>query len=370
MISSCDLLPKTQPKPLLSLRQGQWFKLICGASNQHLPSIHNLVLVYTLAGADCIDVAADEAVVAAAQSGISAAQQILQTQDRQNQNQLSLPWLMASINAGEDPHFRKAMFEAHQCASNCPQPCVSVCPANAIASTPTTPLTVLSDRCYGCGRCLPICPPGIIDTHPFETTVDAIAAQLFPSLDAIEIHTQVDHYREFSQCWQTLIPHLHHLKLVAISCPDGDNVLDYLERLYRHIAPLPDGLHLIWQTDGRPMSGDIGKGTTHASVKLAQKVLNAGLPGHVQLAGGTNQHTVSKLQQRQLLQTQSQEPPSRHLQSGSHDRISGVAYGSYARRLIQPLIEQTSQLETHPAELWTAVDLARQLVSQIKPQVT
>ncbi|HBL14799.1 MAG TPA: 4Fe-4S ferredoxin, partial [Cyanobacteria bacterium UBA11162] len=56
-----------------------------------------------------------------------------------------------------------------------------------------------------------------------------------------------------------------------------------------------------WQTDGRPMSGDIGIGATRAAVKLAQKVLAAGLPGYVQLAGGTNHHTVSKLKTLGLL---------------------------------------------------------------------
>jgi len=33
----------------------------------------------------------------------------------------------------------------------------------------------------------------------------------------------------------------------------------------------PPTLSLIWQTDGRPMSGDIGDGTTIAAVKLGQK---------------------------------------------------------------------------------------------------
>jgi hypothetical protein len=85
----------------------------------------------------------------------------------------------------------------------------------------------------------------------------------------------------------------------------------------------------VWQTDGRPMSGDIGKvcggvggwvgmhihthtclyihthtlththahtqGTAHPSIKLARKVLDIldahELPGHVQLAGGTNAYT-------------------------------------------------------------------------------
>ncbi|MGF1674168.1 MAG: 4Fe-4S ferredoxin, partial [Rivularia sp. (in: cyanobacteria)] len=37
--------------PLLSLKEGHWFKLICGASFQHLPAVRSLTLAYTLAGA-------------------------------------------------------------------------------------------------------------------------------------------------------------------------------------------------------------------------------------------------------------------------------------------------------------------------------
>ncbi|MFM8307321.1 MAG: 4Fe-4S ferredoxin, partial [Microcystis aeruginosa] len=42
--------------PFWSLVAGHWFKLICGASYQDLPTIRNLALTYTIAGADCIDV--------------------------------------------------------------------------------------------------------------------------------------------------------------------------------------------------------------------------------------------------------------------------------------------------------------------------
>ncbi|MEM9008819.1 MAG: 4Fe-4S ferredoxin, partial [Cyanobacteria bacterium P01_F01_bin.86] len=56
----------TLRNPLNSLSLGQWFKLICGASYQDVAAVRNLSLIYSLAGADCIDVAADLAVVHAA----------------------------------------------------------------------------------------------------------------------------------------------------------------------------------------------------------------------------------------------------------------------------------------------------------------
>ena len=62
--------------PLNSLKGGHWFKLICGASFQHLPAVRNLTLAYTLAGADCIDVAADPAAVAAAKEALQVASEL------------------------------------------------------------------------------------------------------------------------------------------------------------------------------------------------------------------------------------------------------------------------------------------------------
>ena len=118
--------------PLNSLKQGNWFKLICGASYQHLPSIRNLALVYSLAGADCIDMAADQAVIHSVMDGIKVARKFhSQAIDGGYTPQIE-PLLMVSINDGEDPHFRKAIFNSDDCLTNCSQPCVNVCPAEAI----------------------------------------------------------------------------------------------------------------------------------------------------------------------------------------------------------------------------------------------
>ncbi len=93
--------------PLQSLKEGHWFKLICGASYQHLPTVRSLTLAYTLAGADCIDVAADPAVIAAAQEALQVAKYLVRdAQKRGFRCQENRPFLMVSLNDGEDPHFR------------------------------------------------------------------------------------------------------------------------------------------------------------------------------------------------------------------------------------------------------------------------
>lgn len=380
-------------KPLCSLKEGHWFKLICGASFQHLPAVRNLTLAYTLAGVDCIDVAADPAVIAAAQEALAVAEDLgVESRQRGFAYQGS-PWLMVSLNDGEDPHFRKAEFNPQVCPVACPRPCEQICPAQAIVFNRDRDnySGVVQDLCYGCGRCLPICPNDLIYTRSYVFTPGAIAPLVLSTgVDALEIHTQVGRVTEFKRLWQAIKPWVNKLKLIAISCPDGDGMIEYLWSLYHIIKPLP--CPLIWQTDGRPMSGDIGDGTTLAAVKLGQKILAAKLPGYVQLAGGTNNYTVAKLKAIQLIQKSGQESYETRLNVKlknsstessklitNHPHISGIAYGSYARVLLSPILEQLEQtsmnqapvvstlrLEDNQELLWQAVKLANSLVSQLK----
>ena len=378
--------------PLRSLKEGHWFKLICGASSHHLPAIRSLTLAYAIAGADCIDVAADPAIISTAREALAVASNLAEEAQEKGFAAKNSPWLMVSLNDGEDPHFRKAEFSAANCPIGCSRPCESICPADAIVfDRPDDFSGVIDTLCYGCGRCLPICPIQHISTRSYVYTPEAISPLILQAgIDAIEIHTQPGRLADFKRLWRAIAPHVHQLKLVAVSCPDGEDLIDYLWAIHEAISPLP--CELIWQTDGRPMSGDIGNGATRACVKLGQKVLTAGLPGFVQLAGGTNRHTVPKLRTLGLPKNKNSTIVSRS--------ISGIAYGSYARSLLLPILNQLdamelqplnaaqkmyhnspssndlnvtslpTRLESSPALLWEAVELAHQLVSQLKAPVS
>lgn len=376
--------------PLNSLATGRWFKLICGASWQHLPAIRNLTLVYTLAGADCIDMAADPAVIQVAQEARRTAMVWGDIAEQMGWGYQGKPWLMVSLNDGEDPHFRKAHFDPAACPVDCPRPCERICPTQAIVwgESMVSGITgVIEERCYGCGRCWPVCPSNLIQSRSYVSTPTVILPLVMAQdIDAIEIHTQVGHEADFRRLWQVIQPWVEQLKLVAVSCPNQEDVIDYLWTLVEVMQPRPRTL--VWQTDGRPMSGDIGAGTTRAAIELGSKVLGAGLPGYVQLAGGTNDQTVPQLQRRGLI------GPGR---SFNQCHLAGVAYGSYARVLLSPLLESlngvtpartletvgspyqssggcsrdspaatSQQIEAYPELLSQAVRVARTLVSQIK----
>jgi len=128
-------------------KKDKWIKLICGASNEDIIAIEDLCAIYTAAGVDYIDVAAEESIVHAAKKGIEWAKKIFKNS----------PGLMISISDGNDIHFRKAKFDPFKCPPSCPRPCEKVCPTFAIDNS-----GIKKNKCYGCGRCLNSCPLNLI----------------------------------------------------------------------------------------------------------------------------------------------------------------------------------------------------------------
>lgn len=317
--------PRVAPPghPLSSLEAGQWFKLICGASSHDVPAIKNLCSVYTAAGADCIDVACDLATVVAAQAGIEEGLRYRESCYR--------PMLMVSVNAGEDPHFRKAQFDVSVCPAECIRPCERICPAVAINQ-----MGVIRDICYGCGRCVPVCPEGIIETVDYKHDVSAIC-RVLEVVDALEIHTGPQRMEAFEQLWSGVREAAAGLDAVAVSLPNlggdvalADGITGIWKILKQETVVDVSSVRLVWQADGRPMSGDIGRGTAHAAVRLGKRVRDVltshGIPGEVQLAGGTNDATVPLLRKAGMLHGTREK------------RIAGVAMGGFARKVIREVL--------------------------------
>ncbi|GLJ50070.1 hypothetical protein SUGI_1064900 [Cryptomeria japonica] len=122
---------------------------------------------------------------------------------------LGRPWLMINVNNDTNLNFRKAQFDLGDCPIDCSRPCERVCPAGAskfessihyndvplnassISKFPVFPKArVISERCYGCGRCFPLCPYGKIRENTYVRTNAAIIKLLMRSnVGTIEIHT-------------------------------------------------------------------------------------------------------------------------------------------------------------------------------------
>ncbi|KAL0388889.1 UNVERIFIED_CONTAM: hypothetical protein Sradi_2770700 [Sesamum radiatum] len=335
-------------------------KRAIGLNSFAVLALRNLSLVYTLAGGaiiyfvDCIDCAAEASVVNAVNDGIEAARGIIP---------IRRPWVMISVNDNEDLHFRKAEFDPDDCPADCSRPCEHVCPADAISHSGKAGVSkggVLAERCYGCGRCLPICPYDKIRAITYIRDVDA-AAQLLKQdyVDAIEIHTSGRQAESFQQLWNGLGDSIDKLRLVAVSLPDmGELTVPAMNSMYATMKVNLQCLNL-WQLDGRPMSGDIGR-------------------GFLQLAGGTNAHTVEGLKRERLFQTTSiseksngQKAPLNSFEP-SHALISGVAFGGYARKIVGRVLRSLqsehgyARLEDCPHHLLNAVIQALALVGTVK----
>ena len=321
-----------------ALDQGRWVKLICGASNQDVPAIADLTAVFAAVGVHCVDVAADPAVALAARRGLDWAE--AQTGRR--------PWLMVSLSDGIDAHFRKAWFDPDHCPADCSRPCERICPAVAIPPA----AGIDQQRCYGCGRCLPACPHGLIEERDHRLAPEQVIS-LLKSIqpDAVEIHTASGHDEGFSTLIQSLQQHNVPLRRLAVSSGlEGHGVKadQFAGLLWRRYSRLRQaGYRPLWQLDGRPMSGDVGAGTARAAVRLWRAMRGLAPPGPLQLAGGTNAATLEFLH------------PS--------ERPAGIAFGGVARRLLMPVLDEA---QTRGLALWQWPEGWERALSLARPLVT
>ena len=324
-------------------KKDKWIKLICGASNEDIVAIEDLCAIYTAAGVDYIDVAAEESIVYAAKKGIDWAKKVFKNS----------PGLIISISDGNDIHFRKAKFDPSKCPPSCPRPCEKVCPTFAIDN-----FGIKESKCYGCGRCLNSCPLNLISDYEYNLSKDDLASTLQKiKPDAVEIHTDIDRIDSFKKVVNTLKNSETKLKNISTSC--GLNQIiqksyepeDLLKALWARYEILNElKIPLIWQLDGRPMSGDLAPATSRETVNLFEKIGSDLPPGLIQLAGGTNEKTHEFLNPNNL--------------------PDGIAFGSAARKIMQPLIEfahkNNKRLYEYPERMAIAIKKAEKFLEPWK----
>ena len=295
-----------------SILTNKWVKLICGASNEDIASIEDLCAIYSAAGVDYIDVAADPSVVTAARNGINWSKEVFGKD----------PGLMISISDGKDIHFRKAHFDPLKCPPNCSRPCENICPTFAINQN-----GISKNKCYGCGRCIASCPLNLISEYEYQLSKNSLKDILHKiKPDAVEIHTEINRIDAFAKVADILKSSKTKLDKISISCGLNQSVKksqepeDLLKALWERYDILNDlNIPLIWQLDGRPMSGDLAPTTSRDTVRLFERIGSDLPPGLIQLAGGTNEKTHEFLKPNNL--------------------PDGIAFGSSARKIMQPLIE-------------------------------
>jgi len=324
-------------------QNNKWIKLICGASNEDIIAIEDLCAIYTAAGVDYIDVAAEESIVHAAKKGIEWAKAIFKNN----------PGLMISISDGNDIHFRKAKFDPINCPPDCPRPCEKVCPTSAIDN-----FGVKESKCYGCGRCLNSCPLNQIYEYEYNLSKDDLSLTLQKiKPDAVEIHTEINRIDGFKKVADILKSSERKLEKISISCGLNQSMQklqqpkDLLKALWERYEILYElNIPLIWQLDGRPMSGDLSPTTSRDTIKLFESIGSDLPPGLIQLAGGTNEKTHEFL--------------------NSNNLPDGIAFGSSARKIMQPHIEfankNNKRLYEYPERMALAIKKAQKFLEPWK----
>ncbi|KAK4354946.1 hypothetical protein RND71_027140 [Anisodus tanguticus] len=275
-----------------------------------------------------------------------------------------------------------AEFDPDDCPEDCVRPCEKVCPANAILQEGG----VLAERCYGCGRCLPVCPYDKISEFHISGAITYVrdvtaTAELLErdDVDAIEIHASGREPAVFKELWTGLGNSTANLKLVAVSFRDlRESTISAIKAMYAIMEANIQCFNL-WQLDGRPMSGDIGRGATRDAIAFARKLASAGdnkPKGFLQLAGGTNGHTVEGLKKR-LFQTTSIHETSKYETIPStlcspNALIAGVAFGGYARKIVGRVLSSVqshhglARVEDFPEQLLQAIIESLALVGTVK----
>ncbi|OFW35606.1 MAG: hypothetical protein A2074_04070 [Candidatus Aquicultor primus] len=287
------------------LKNAKCFKLVCGAGNEDAVEVEKLVCLYASAGADYFDLSAKENVVLAAMRGLERA-----GKSRKEK------FLNVSVGIKGDPHVSKARIDPEKCIA-CGK-CMGACMIQH-AIVPGKKYKVQTIRCIGCGACAKVCPVKAITIVSEPEPLSKVLPPLLKlGLDSLELHAVTEDEELAYAQWRELQAAFGG---VLSLCIDRSRLSDrqLLARVKRFIEKRP-AYSTIIQADGAPMSGcDDRDATTLQALGTAQIVDRAGLPVFLMLSGGTNSKTA-KL--------------ARLFEIKSH----GVALGSYARKIVAPLI--------------------------------
>jgi len=301
------------------------FKLVCGAGNEDVEEIKRLVYLYAIAGCRFFDLSANEEVIAAAKEALELAK-------------VYDAYLCVSVGIKNDPHVNKAVIDYNRCV-NCGS-CEAVCPQGAIHYA-----KVKEFKCIGCGRCWRVCSRAAISYKSQEKNLNEVLPQIIKNgIDCIEFHAMGLDENEIFTKWRYI--NNNYYGMVSI-CTSRGKLSD--EALVKRITEMIQGrkpYSTIVQADGFPMSGgDDNYKSTLQAVATAEIVQNAKLPVYIMLSGGTNTKTTELAKMCEI-------------------SYSGVAVGSYARKIVKRYINR-SDFWTNPNVLQDALTIAKPLIDSV-----
>lgn len=278
------------------------FKLICGAGNENLQEVERLVALYAKAGCHFFDFAANEEVLAAAQRGLDFA---ISKEAQKDYH------FCVSIGTKNDAHFNKARINLDKC-KRC-EKCIVVCPQKAI----TAKCKVQNAKCIGCLKCESVCNHGAIEIYSKNKLIELSTYQPF-NLSCVELH--ISDIEQATSMWEGLCKECYPMLSICIGRKQfsDERIAELLKKLVAKRPPYT----VIIQADGNPMTGgEDDFETTLPAVEMGAFIKSLDLPIYVILSGGTNSKTAQLCKEKEL-------------------DINGIAFGSYARKIVREHMER------------------------------
>jgi ferredoxin len=315
------------------LKEGRYFKVVCGAGNEDSEEVRKLTLVYTLAGAVGIDISANVEVVEAAMKGIDQAYGLAESIGKEIKIR---PFINVSVGLKGDPHIRKAKIDADKCTL-CGL-CIDACEQDAIDDN----FNVVDIRCIGCGKCAEACQFESVTFYTRKVNFNEILPKcLDAGAENIELHAIIDDDDFVMSDW-CIIDGLVQNNFVSM-CLDRSQLSD--SHLISRINAVYEisGERTIIQADGAPMSGGSDNfNTTLQAVAIADIIRKSKIPVMILGSGGTNNKTGE-------------------LAKMCNVSLNGVSIGTFARKIIRDLIT-SEDFETDQSLIKNAVAIAEKLV--------
>lgn len=317
------------------LQNRQYFKIVCGAGNEDAEEVRKLSLVYTLAGANGIDVSAKVEVVKGSVAGIERAYELAPKLGKRIKTR---PFINVSIGMRGDPHIRKARIDQALC-THC-----GLCLENCLRQAISTDHQVIEKRCIGCGDCALVCPVNAVSFFDKRNELKKILPEcLEQGVETFELHAIIPDDKSVMADWKMMTGILKDNYISM--CLDRSQMSDaHLVRRIKAAEELAKG-RMIVQADGVPMSGGMDDyNTTLQAVAISDMVAKSNLPVMILVSGGTNSRTGELLKLCGV-------------------RAHGVSIGTFARKLVGKYIDHP-EFEREPDLLKQAVDIAEKLVKQ------
>jgi Fe-S-cluster-containing hydrogenase component 2 len=280
--------------------------------------------------------------------------------------------LMVSLDSGDDLHFRKAEIDYKKCI-NCLE-CINSCPSKALYSDNSIQLN--KNNCVGCGRCSEACLQNAINFIKLNNSLCHCEQSREPNFltkcqkrrgtiqksahgewiatshptdaprndeqafKAIEIHTGNNSIEEVKSFLELNASLLKNIELLSF-CVESKRFNPAELQNYANSLTKLVNKKVIIQIDGIPMGATDKPCSSLQTVSAAAILLENKLDAYIQLSGGTNHLTKKLVSQLGL-------------------KISGIGYGTFARKLILSYLDELE--ENFFAQLQRIVNITTSLV--------